>query len=281
MTSHVTGMFFPLEVTWVDQGVQYSGTIYSKEDGYWLQSDREWSVSTAQDSRTIPQTEVRAKSSSGPVYAKGIVYLREGYGLLKLEDLRIGTDSAEEMFVRAFAIFEHADRVVTYYHRDGAARSYLERLNLPTLGDAPSMFLLYAPERIELISETPTTLEHFETHLDAFQRLLAFAAQHSAARLSLKVETQGGTQVNVFGRTMVKPKSFGNIDHRNFPVRLGAASTDQIIYRWWGMMENLRPIPQIISSILAQPGYLESDFLLFATAIERLSDAWTKEPGLL
>jgi hypothetical protein len=281
MPNPETAVSFPLAVTWSHQAVTHSGTVVSNKDDKWLESKHNWPVSTSPDSRVVPPTEVRGMSSSGPVYMRGSVHSREGRDLLELGDLRVGTDNADVLLVKASAKFEHADHVVEHYWRDGAARLSQDLLHIPALEDAPEMTLLYAPGRVEFSSLVPRTLEHFETQLDAFQRLLTFASQRSTARLSLQVETQDGTQIRVFGRTTVKASPTGHLDYRDFPVRLGRANTQEIISNWWEMMDDLRPIPQVLSSILARPGYLEPDFLLYATAIDRLSDAWTNAPGVL
>lgn len=281
MTDSTTEVVFPLTITWTNQGSTASGTITSTENGLWLSSDHNWTIISSPDSRVVPPTEVRGMSSDGPVYMRGNIELQQGRNRLRLGDLRIGTDDPEEPIVSVRAVFEHAREVGGYYHRDGPARSQRLPLKVPPTGDAPSMTLLFESGGVEFTSRNHTRLEHFETHLDALQRLFTFASQRSTARLSLQAETKNGTTVRIFGRTAVKPSSASPPDFRDFPVRLGGANAQQVIHDWWALMENLRPIPQVLSSILAHPGYVETDFLLYATAVDRLSEAWTEEPGLL
>lgn len=141
------------------------------------------------------------------------------------------------------------------------------------------MSLRYAPNNlscpIEMLCPTGARIEQYETQLDALQRLITLAARHAATRHALVVENRAGVEIEVYRGVAVDPRPPSRLDYRDFSVRLARADTETIIERWWGMMDDLRPIPQILTALRYESGYLDSDFFLLATVLDRLSDAWT------
>lgn len=79
----------------------------------------------------------------------------------------------------------------------------------------------------------------------------------------------------------MKPGNAPKRDYRDFPLRLGNENTQNAINKWWEMTDKLRPLPQTVAGIIAQPGYVESDFVFLATVLDRLGDEWVDVPKLL
>ncbi|MBL3682021.1 hypothetical protein D3229_06685 [Leucobacter aridicollis] len=143
------------------------------------------------------------------------------------------------------------------------------------------MSLIFEGDSVQLTVETPAPIEHFEIQLEAFRRLLTFAAQRPVAQLSMTGRTESGAESSIFARQFMKPGNAPKRDYRDFPLRLGNENTQNAITKWWEMSDKLRPLPQTVAGIIAQPGYVESDFVFLATVLDRLGDEWADVPNLL
>lgn len=276
---------FPLALSWSHEESAMVGQI-TGEDGYlWLDSAIDWPIRQIAGTAAAESIALRGSSGRGAFYLRGMPMVVKGSLKLRIDDLRVGSADPDELFVRATPFYDYANAAVSYYTRDGAARSPQEPLALPALDDAPAMSLVYAPQAagfpIELHCEGGASVEQFETQLDALQRLITFAAQRSSTRHLLTVQNTVGTDIEVYRGVVVSPQPAESVDYRDFPLRLSRANTQAILNRWWAMMSDLRPIPQIMTGLRYKPGYLDSDFFLLATVLDRLSDAWTNVPGLL
>jgi hypothetical protein len=276
---------FPLAVSWQHEMSTSDGEV-TAEDGYlWLNSMIDWPVRQIAGTAATETIKLRGDSGRGPFYLLGMPVIVNGIRRLRIDDLRVGSDDPNELLFSATPIYDYANAVVSYYMRDGAARSPNDPLDVPTLDGAPAMSLLYAPRAngfpIELRCESGASIEQFETQLDAVQRLITFATQQASTRQLLTVRNRTGTEIEFYREVAVTPRPAKSVDYRDFPLRLSRANTQTIVDRWWAMMNDLRPIPQIVTALKYQPGYLDSDFLLLATVLDRLSDAWTNVPGLL
>lgn len=276
---------FPLALSWRHEQSTSEGEV-SAEDGYlWLESAIDWPIRQIAGTAATEPIELTGSSGRGPFYLRGVPVVVNGVRRLRIDDLRVGSGDPDELIFRATPLFDYANGVVSYYTRDGAARSPMDLLEVSALDDAPAMSLLYAPRAdgfpIELRCEGGASIEQFETQLDALQRLITFAVQQPSTRHVLTVWNEAGTEIEVYRGVSVTPRPAKAVDYRDFPVRLSRANSQTIVDRWWAMMNDLRPIPQIITSLKYQPGYLDSDFFLLATVLDRLSDAWTNVPGLL
>ncbi len=256
------------------------------EDGYlWLDSRTNWPVRQIAGTAATEPIELTGSSGRGPFYLLGVPVVVNGVRKLRIDDLRVGSGDPGELLFRATPLYDYANAVASYYTRDGAARFPNDPLDVPALDGAPAMSLLYAPRAdglpIELRCERGASIEQFETQLDALQRLITVAAQQPSTRNLLTVWNGAGTEIEVYRGVTVTPRPAKSVDYRDFPLRLSRANTQTIVDRWWAMMDDLRPIPQIMTALKYQPGYLDSDFFLLATVLDRLSDAWTNLPGLL
>ena len=276
---------FPLAVSWPHEMSTSEGEV-TAEDGYlWLNSVIDWPVRQTAGTAAIESIELRGSSDRGPFYLLGMPIVVNGIRRLRIDDLRIGSGDPDELLISATPFYDYANAVVRYYTRDGAARFPNDPLDLPALDGAAAMSLVYAPRAdgfpIELRCKGGASIEQFETQLDALQRLITFAVQQPSTRHLLTVQNGAGTEIEVYRGVTVTPRPAESADYRDFPLRLSRANTQTIVDRWWAMMEDLRPIPQIMTGLKYQPGYLDSDFFLLATVLDRLSDAWTNVPGLL
>jgi hypothetical protein len=199
----------------------------------------------------------------------------------------VGTAEPESRYTRAEASFDLAEKLLHYWWgTDGAARSLHRPLRLPELIDVPAMQLHYGDipgGRVVIEAEVPLPIEHFEAQLDAFQRLLTLAAGLPSQRTALTLTSGDGHVVKVFGRGEGLAAPTQLHDPRTALLRMGGANAQTIIDRWWAMMADLRPVPQVLSAVITSPSYIDTDFLLYATALDRLSAEWVAEetPGFM
>ncbi|MGV8880513.1 MAG: hypothetical protein ACOH19_00010 [Rhodoglobus sp.] len=202
-------------------------------------------------------------------YESGIQYLL-------ITEMRIGASDTDSEFVSASADFEYAGAALNYRWEDGPMRTRSTQLDLPALSTAGEMVLHYpatlAARSMELVSAVPASLEAFEEHLRAFQDLVTFATRRPSARLSLVAVRANGQEVQIVGRTNVLPHGPVHVDHREFLLRLAGTNTQQIVARWWGGLVDLRPILQVFVGAMYQPGYVESDLLAAAAAMENFGN---------
>lgn len=275
---------FPLNVQWRKGREVHAGVISATDGDLWLESSATWPILQMPGVQQAP-IEIKGASSRGPFYLSGRPNVRGGATFLRITDLRVGSDDPDVKLTSVTPHFDYVNDVMTMYQRDGSGRSPSVPLVLPALDDAPSVNMTFRPgvvrPGLELASTHGATLAEYETQLDAVQRLITFSTQLPVARRLLFGEDWRGRRVEVYRKLTVPLRDVRSVDHRDFPIRLMRADTQTIIDRWWAMMSDLRPIPHLLAALRWDPGYMEPDFLLLATALDRLSKEWTNESGPL
>jgi hypothetical protein len=213
---------------------------------------------------------LRATVDDRPALVNGQMFYQDQKCSLLVQDVRVGSTSATNLYLSVTAEFENAEAVAAYRFEDGAMRRPADTLTLPELDGAPEVVMRYDGVSVCLCSAEPLPLESFEIHLKAFQDLLTFASGLSCARLSLLALDEEGDEVEILGRVQIHPKAGQVPDVRNFVVRLGSTNTQNMLDVWWKMRRDLRPVTQVYVGAIYQPGYVESDFIAAATAVERM-----------
>lgn len=233
------------------------------------------------------QVELRGTLGEQPAFVHGTPRIWRNEPEILVHAIWVGTAEPESQYTGAEASFDLADELLYYWWgTDGAARSLHRSLRLPELIDVPAVQLHYGDVpggRIAIGAEVPLPIEHFEAQLDAFQRLLTLAAGLPSQWTTLTLTSEDGHAVKVFGRGEGVAAPSQLHDPRTALFRMGGANAQTIIDRWWAMMADLRPVPQVLSAVITSPSYIDTDFLLYATALDRLSAEWVAEetPGFM
>lgn len=193
MVDESPDLTFLLIVTGEIDGSPLDRVITLDERGdYWFESETSWSGGTQAGSSAAKLKELRGFCGSSPIYLKGPDFWKEGRQYIRAQDLRVGSSNPDDVYIEVRCKFEYAAQVSGYDHRDGAQRSPRKPLMLPALENAPEMSLIFLGDTVQLTAETPVPLKHFETQLEAFRRLLTFAAQRPVAQLLMTSKQKAG-----------------------------------------------------------------------------------------
>ncbi|TFB66944.1 hypothetical protein E3N86_00850 [Cryobacterium sp. Hz7] len=268
----------PIEVEWarLDNPTQMHGGTLSDWNGE-PRLDSEAQLSFLQDGvRSSAPPWIITTIAGQPTVMRASIRYESGVQFLAITEMRVGASDLDSNFVSVSAEFEYTSEVLKYRSEDGPMRSPSTSLDLPALSAADAMVLHYPGTglagTIELVSTSPVALETFEAHLRAFQDLITFATRRPSARLALVAVRASGQTVQIIGRTKVLPHGPVHLDHREFTLRLAGTNTEQIVERWWRGVVDLRPILQVFVGAIYQPGYIESDLLAAAAAMEHFSN---------
>ncbi|QYM75602.1 hypothetical protein [Leucobacter luti] len=209
----------PLNVSGEIDKKPLTGEISKDSVGrFWFSSETTWAGGTQNGSRMAKIKTFRGSGGSVPIYFRGSDAYKNGQQLIHIEDLRVGSAEPEELFQSVRCAYQHAGVACGYYHRDGAQRSPGAPPTLPALEGAPEMQMVFTGGAVELNSALPAHLEDFETHLDAFRRMLTFAVQRPIAQLSMVARSSDGAEVRILARQSVRPVASGSGDYRSFPI---------------------------------------------------------------
>lgn len=243
------------------------GTLIEDGTAVFLSTEFAFSTTTGVSS----ERTLRARINAVPALLVGHVDVRKGELSLRITEIRLGSDIIEPTYISVLALFEHAVGAAGYRHEDGAGRFPTEPLLAPSLGNARAMQLIFpdAHGRIELKSFEAAPIDEFEEHLAAFQDLLTFAADSPSGRLTLTATEAGGGSVKILGRSKFPP--FGRSARRPIEhvIRLANSHAQSVIDMWWAARENLRPVPQILAGVKYQPGFVQSNVITLAAALEK------------
>ncbi|MFJ2553403.1 hypothetical protein [Microbacterium sp. NPDC087591] len=243
------------------------GTLVEADDHAYLTTNATFSATTGASSRRVLQ----ARIGDVPALVVGHVVVKDRELTLRVTEIRMGSDDVQPTYSSVHALFEHATGAAGYRHEDGGGRFPSAPLLAPALGTARAMEFTYtdAQGRIKLTSTEPAPLDEFEEHLAAFQDLLTFAADSPSGRLTLTATEPTGVIVTVLGRTRFAPFNRNPRKPIEYVVRLGNEHAQSVINAWWAARSSLRPVPQVLSGIRYQSGYVESDLIALAAALEK------------
>ncbi|UIP57157.1 hypothetical protein DSM26151_00100 [Agromyces marinus] len=271
--------FYASTYEWPTQSIEFTAVGYGARDGageivqhdvrFILKAPGCFSFATGQpETRTL-----RTSIDNRAALLRGGIFILAGQPGLRIDELRVGSDEEQPRYTEVLATFEHLDSICSYRCDDGAQRSMSAPLTLPALEDAGQMSATFpsAPGSVTIASPVPVPLDAFETHLDALQDLLTFAADMPVGRLSLSATDEGGRTVQIHGRDRYAPFARPLRQPIEHQLRLSGEWAQTVIDRWWAARESLRPIPQVAAALRYQPGYVEADVLFSAAAIEALA----------
>lgn len=230
------------------------GTLVEIDGEIHLSSVVRFSATTGESARRTLQAQI----GGVPALIVGVVDVKNGDLVLRITEIRSGSDNPVPRYISARAAFDHAVSAACHRLEDGASRSEFEPMTVPALGPARSMTMLFpiGPDQVVFFSSEPAELEEFEAHLRAFQDLLTYAANSPAGRLTLTLTEHNGTVVEVLGRNTFPPFRHRSKKPIEYIVRLGTGRAQSIIDGWWSARTALRPIPQILAGVRYQPGYV-------------------------
>lgn len=249
------------------------GAIEYRRGAMLFRAECGFSLTSNQSSRRVVQTTI----AGVPTLVVGQVSVIDGDTTrIVITEIRLGSDVLDPVYVAAKATYEHMDGLLSYRVEDGTARAPGQTFALSALGDAPpmelSMQLLPTPT-LRLESVEPAPLEHFETHLAAFQDLLTFAVDQPSGRLSLSMLDSSATSVRILVRNRFEPFNLPTRRPVEYSLRLGANSAGLIVSTWWNMRVTLRPVEQVLAGLAYRPGYVESALIGLFAVTEKFAKA--------
>lgn len=270
MSLFAGGINWPEELQLVfvgkDEGAR-NGKIREANGKYVV--DVEPGLSFQQGWRGIDNSRVATTIIDGqPAIVRGY----SGGEVLHLSEVRIGSDALTQDYVAIRAEFELLASLSTIRHEDEAARSAAAEILLPPLESARTMALLLGAGGVaEIRSPDPAPMEEFASHLAALQDLIVFAADQPAERVTLTGILSDGTEVSVHGWT--RYPAFGSRGRQpvEYLIRFGAAYFANAVEVWWKMRVDFRPVPQILAAVRYEPGFVESNVIALAAALERFT----------
>ncbi len=232
-------------------------------------ADVELGLSFQQGSRGIDNSRVATTIIDGePAIVRG----HSGGGMLHLSEVRAGSDALTQDYAAIRAKFELLDSLSTVRHEDGVARSADAAIVLPSLSSARSMSLLLGTGGVaEIRSPEPAPMEEYASHLAALQDLIVFATDRPAERVSLIGVLADGTEVAIHGWTRYPPFGSRGRPSVEYLLRFGAAYFSSVVEGWWRMRVDIRPVPQILVSMIYEPWFVESSVGAIASALERFT----------
>jgi len=226
-------------------------------------------LSFRQGSRGVDNSRVATTIIDGqPAVVRGY----SGRDVLHLSEVRIGSRALTQDYVAVRAEFELLASLSTIRHEDGAARSAAAEILLPPLDTARTMTLRLGTDGIaEIKSPDPAPMEEYASHLAALQDLIVFAADQPAELVTLTGILSDETEVSVHG--WARYPTFGSRAREpiEYLLRFGAAYFVTAVEAWWKMRVDFRPVPQILAAVRYEPGFVESDVIALAAALERLT----------
>lgn len=270
MSLFAGGINWPVELELVflgkDAGAR-SGKVREAHGKYVV--DVEPGLSFQQGWQGIDNSRVATTIIDGePAILRG----QSGGSTLHLSEVRIGSDALNQDYAAVRAEFELLASLSTIRHEDGAARSAGVELVLPPLESARTMALLLDARGVaEIRSPEPAPMEEYASHLAALQDLIVFAADQPAERLSLTGILEDGTEVAVHGWTRYPAFKSRGRHPVEYLLRFGAAYFANAVEAWWTMRVGFRPFPQILAAVRYEPGFVESDVIALAAALERFT----------
>ncbi|RWR22875.1 hypothetical protein D8Y23_01445 [Microbacterium enclense] len=249
-----------------DEGAR-SGKIREASGKYVVDVER--GLSFQQGWRGIDNSRVATTVIGGqPAIMRGY----SGGAAFHLSEVRIGSDALTQEYVAIRAEFELLPSLSTIRHEDGAARSASAEIVLPPLESARTMALLLDARGVaEIRSPNPAPMEEYGSHLAALQDLIVFAADQPAERVSLTGVLADGTEVAVHGWTRYPAFESRGRQPVEYLLRFGAAYFATVVEAWWKMRVDFRPVPQILAAVRYEPGFVESDVIALAAALERFT----------
>jgi hypothetical protein len=249
-----------------DEGVR-NGKIRETSGKY--VADIEPGLSFQQGLRGIDNSRVATTTINGePAIVRGY----SGGAVLHLSEARIGSDDLTQEYVAIRAKFELLTSLSATRHEDGAARSTRAEIVLPPLESARAMTLLLDARGVaEIRSPDPAPMEEYASQLAALQDLIVFAADLPAERVSLTGLLADGTEVAVHGWTRYPAFESRGRQSVEYLLRFGAAYFATAVEAWWTMRVDFRPVPQILAAVRYEPGFVESDVIALAAALERFT----------
>lgn len=231
--------------------------------------DVEPGLSYQQGSRGIDNSRVATTVIDG---APAIVRGHSGGDVFHLSEVRVGSDALSQDYGAVRAGFELLASLSTIRDEDGAARSAGAAIPLPSIASARAMELLIESGGIaEVRSPGPAPLDEYAVHLAALQDLIVFAADRPAERVSLIGTLADGTEVSIHGWT--RYPGFGSRGRRpiEYLLRFGAQYFADAVEAWWKMRDEIRPVSQILASMIYEPWFVESSIGALASAMERFT----------
>lgn len=259
-----------IEFTAVGDGARDgAGEIVEHNDRFVLRAPGCFSYATGHPVGRTLKTAIDGR----PSLVRGSVFVLDGELGLLLDELRVGSDRVDAMYVEVAVEFEHLGSVCSYRLEDGAQRSPTVPLRLPTLEDEVPITATF-PTHTDTVSMSATSaiaLDDFESHLVAMQDLLTFAAGLPVGRRRLHAKEDSGAAVDIFGRERFAPFARATRRPIEHQLRLSADWAQTVIDRWWAGQVKLRPILQVLTGLRYQPGYVEADIIFSAVAIESLA----------
>jgi hypothetical protein len=231
--------------------------------------DVEPGLSFQQGWRGIDNSRVATTIIDGePAILRG----QSGGDALHLSEIRIGSDALNQDYVAVRVKFELLASLSTIRHEDGAARGAEIAISLPPISSARAMALLLGTGGVaEIRSPDPAPLEEYASHLAAFQDLIVFAADQPAERVSLTGILVDGTEVSIHGWTRYPAFMSRGRQPVEYLLRFGADYFARAVDAWWRMRDEIRPVPQILASMIYEPWFLESSIGAVASAMERFT----------
>lgn len=231
--------------------------------------DVEPGLSFQQGWRGIDNSRVATTIIDGePAIVRG----QSGGGVLHLSEVRIGSHAQSQDYVAVRATFELLASLLTVRHEDGAARDADVAIALPPISSARAMALLLGTGGVaEIRSPDPAPLEEYAFHLASLQDLIVFAADQPAERVSLTGILVDGTEVSIHGWTRYPAFRSRGRQSIEYLLRFGAEYFASAVDSWWKMRDDFRPVPQILSSMIYEPWFVESSIGAVASAVERFT----------
>jgi hypothetical protein len=192
---------------------------------------------------------------------------------LRIDELRVGSETPDGSYVKVQAVFEHLSAVCAYRPEDGPARSLSQRITFPAVEGASEMSAVFPTDgnTIELTSSTAVPLEEFESQLAVFQALLVLATDLPCGQLSMIATNASDVRVQIFGRDKYSPFRRKERPSVEQSLRFSGDWLQETIDEWWNSYTDWKPILQIFSGLRYQPGYVDADVILSSAAIESLA----------
>lgn len=246
-----------------------SGEVVTRNDRFVLKAPGCFSGATGQPSGRTLRTTI----GDEPALIRGTLFVIDGDLGLRVDELRVGSDDDQPIYTHVTAVFEHLTSLCTYRFDDGAKRPLSAPITLPALDGAASMRAVIpsAVDTVRIEAASARALDEFESHLAALQDLLTFASDLPVGRLHLSATDVEGRNVDVFGRERFAPFNKAPRQPIEYSLRLSGDWLHDVVDGWWLAQETLRPIPQLVAGLHYQPGYVEADVILSASAIEALA----------
>ena len=271
--------FFSESYSWPSKSIEFRSACEGASDGsadiveragrWYLKSPGSFSYTSGKSGTRSLTTCLE----NTPTFIRGEVAAIEGDLGLRIDELRVGSETPDGSYVKVQAVFEHLSAACAYRLEDRPARSLSQQITFPAVGGASEMSAVFPTDdnTIELTSPTAVPLEEFESQLAVFQALLVLATDLPCGRLSMVATDAANVRVQIFGRDKYAPfgrKKRPAVEHS---LRLSGVWLQEVIGEWWNSYEDWKPILQIFSGLRFQPGFVDADVILSSAAIESLA----------